>query len=268
MIHEILFPGLGLSFSISKTAFTLFGISVAWYAVLIVLSFIIALFLFYKRDGLYGISKEHLFELMFYILPIAFIGARAYYVLFRMDYYLQNPDQIFNLRGGGLAIYGGIIAGAIVCYVFAKKKKIALGDLLDYIVPALALGQAIGRWGNFINVEAYGTETTSFLRMGIFENGIYQEVHPTFLYESIVDFVLFLFLLFYQKKRKFRGEITYLYLIFYCLARFFIEGIRTDSLMLGNYRISQVLSAIVFVIFCGLFWKKRKEMKKTEYSKQ
>ena len=125
-------------------------------------------------------------------------------------------------------------------------------------------GQAIGRWGNFINVEAYGTETKSLLRMGIYENGSYKEVHPTFLYESIVNFFIFAFLIILQRKRKFSGQITYIYLICYSFARFFIEGIRTDSLMLGPFRISQVLSLVIFVIFCIIYAKKRKRIQKNK----
>lgn len=262
-MNFVTFPALGIQLHISKIAFSIFGINIAWYAILIVFAIILAFILYKKREGLYKICFSDVFDLGLYVIPISFLCARAYYVLFNLEYYMQNPLEIINIKQGGLAIYGGIIGGAITCYCFAKKRKIAFWDLLDYLVPALALGQAIGRWGNFMNIEAYGIETTNFLRMGIWEQGIYKEVHPTFLYESTVDLLLFFFLFFRQKNRKFSGEITYLYLTFYSLARFFIEGLRIDSLMLGNYRISQILSAIIFVVFCSILAKKEKEAKKT-----
>ena len=138
-MNQITFPGLGLQFNISKIAFTIFGVDIAWYAVLIVLAIIIALAIYKKRDGLYGISFETVLELCLYVIPISFICARAYYVVFRLDYFLQDPSQILNIKQGGLAIYGGIIGGTVTCYIFAKKKKIDFSNLLDFIVPALPL---------------------------------------------------------------------------------------------------------------------------------
>ena len=135
---------------------------------------------------MFGIKFEDIIDLLIFLIPISIISARLYYVLFDLNYFIKNPMQIFNIRTGGLAIYGGIIGGIITCIVFCKKRKINILDLLDYLAPALALGQAIGRWGNFANIEAYGVETTLPWRMGIYEANKYVEVHPTFLYESIV----------------------------------------------------------------------------------
>lgn len=262
-MNQITFPGLGIELNISKIACKIFGINITWYAILIVSAIIIALLIYKKQNGLYNIKFQNIIDLSIYLIPISFISARIYYVLFNLNYFLANPLDIINIRQGGLAIYGGIIGGAITSYIFAKKRKIVFLSLLDYIVPALALGQAIGRWGNFFNVEAYGNQTTNILRMGIWEHGIYKEVHPTFLYESIVNVIIFVILIFRQKNRKFSGEITYIYLSLYSFARIFIENLRIDSLMLGNYRISQILSVIIFVVFCGILAKKEKETKKT-----
>src|SRR5574344_1908006 len=238
-MKEVLFNGIGLKLFISNVAFTIFGINVYWYAILITISIILGIFIVYKDDGKYNIKFESILELLVFLIPISFIGARIYYVLFSLDYYFNNPLKMFNIRDGGLAIYGGIIAGFITIIVFCKIKKIKVLDMLDYIAPCLPLGQAIGRWGNFFNVEAYGRITNNFFRMGIFENGLYEEV---------ITLLLFIFLFSIRKKRKYSGEITFLYLAIYSLVRFFIEGLRTDSLMLGCVRISQILSLLVFVI--------------------
>lgn len=138
-MNTVTFPRLGLKFQISKVAFKIFGIPIAWYAVLIVFAFILALYLLKKKDGLYGIKYNSLLTLAIYLIPICFLSARLYYVIFNMNFFMRNPLEILNIRSGGLAIYGGIIGGAITCYVFCKKNKIPLLDLLDYIVPVLAL---------------------------------------------------------------------------------------------------------------------------------
>ena len=143
------FPGLGLEFNISKIALSIFGLNITWYALLIVSAFVIAIIIFKKRDGLYNVKFEQVLELALYVIPISFICARAYYVLFNLDYYLQDISQIFAINKGGLAIYGGIIGGAITCFIFARKKKINFLDLLDYIVPALALRTSYRKMGQF-----------------------------------------------------------------------------------------------------------------------
>lgn len=247
MINEITFPALNLKLHISRIAFSLFGVNIYWYAILITFAMALSIFLMNKDDKKYNINFDDILLLIILTIPIAFIGARIYYVIFNINYYFSNPTKILNIRDGGLAIYGGIIAGTITIIIYCKIKKINILDVLDYVVPYVAMGQAIGRWGNFINVEAYGTETSNFIRMGIIENDIYKEVHPTFLYESIVTFFLFIFLFNIRNKRKYSGQLTYIYLATYSIARFFIEGLRTDSLMLGNIRVSQLVSLIIFI---------------------
>ena len=145
-----------------------------------------------------------------------------------------------------MAIYGGIIAGLITCYVFCKKRNIKLLDILDYLAPSIDIGQAIGRFGNFVNIEAYGIQTDNVLRMGIWENNTYLEVHPTFLYESVCTSAIFIILMLLIRKRKISGEIAYIYLILYSFARFWIEGLRIDSLMFYDFRISQIISIVIF----------------------
>lgn len=233
-------------------AFNLFGIDIYWYAIIITMAFIMGLIILKLNEGKYNIKFDDCLDIFIITFPVSIIGARLYYILFNLQYYLQNPSEILNFRGGGMAIYGGIIAGTISILIITKVKKINFLDMLDYTAPALALGQAIGRWGNFINGEAYGTETNLPWAIRVLENGIYKNVHPTFLYESLATFTIFIVLTKLSKNRGFRGEITYIYIILYSFARFFIEGIRIDSLMLNNIRISQILSLILFVTFCGI----------------
>ena len=248
----ITFPELGIELKLSPIAISILGIDIYWYAILIVGAIILSLFILKQTTKKSEIKYENILELAVYVLPIGFISARLYYVLFNMDYYYRNPIQIFNLKSGGLAIYGGIIGGAITTYIYCKKKQINCMNLLDQIVPVLALSQGIGRWGNFFNIEAYGIETNSILRMRIMENGIYKEVIPTFLYESIADLIIFVILMILNKKRQKTGETTLVYLILYSFVRFFIEEIRIDSLMLYNIKISQLLSLLIFAVSCSI----------------
>lgn len=254
----VTFPLLNLELNINKIAFTVFGVPIYWYAILIVASLALAIFLCKRKDGKYNIKFDDIIDLSIILIPVAFICARLYYVLFNLGSY-TNLASILNIKDGGLAIYGGIIGGTIVIYFFCKKKNIKTLDLLDYIVPYLALGQAIGRWGNFINVEAYGTTTNLLWKMGIqTANGI-EYVHPTFLYESICTFVIFIILTKLSKNRKFSGQIVCVYAILYSFIRFFIEGLRIDSLMLENFRISQIVSVVLFIAFCMIYYKNAKK---------
>ena len=273
-MNTVIFPSINLELNIKRVAFSIFGIDIYWYGIIIALAIMIALLILKLQDGKFGIEFNTILDLAIYLIPISLICARIYYVLFNLQQYTNNPLKIFNLRDGGMAICGGIIGGLITCIIFCKKRKIKILNMLDYIVPVLALGQAIGRWGNFINIEAHGTETNSIFRMGIIENGTYMEVHPTFLYESIITFFLAILLLNIKdsekikkdsKKqliRKYPGQVTFIYLIVYSFARFFIEGIRTDSLMLFNFRISQILSMAIFVVFCLILTYKELKHKK------
>ena len=269
-MKEIIFPGLGLNLNVNSVALNIGNINIYWYAIIIVSAFIIGVLFCKKDDGKYNIKFDNILELMIILIPISIIGARFFYVVFKLDYYIQYPENILNIRDGGLAIYGGIIGATITVIIYCKKKKINILDMTDYLVPYLALGQAIGRWGNFFNTEAHGVETTSVFRMGIIENGRYIEVHPTFLYESICNLIIFLILYILRNKRKYKGQITYLYLALYGIVRAVIEGLRTDSLMLGSFRISQVLSIVLFIIFTiivifkELKYKKEKNKNRNE----
>ncbi len=244
---------------IPRVACEIFGIEIYWYGILIVSAMIIAVIWCRFHDGRFGIKFEDLLDIAIIMLPVAIICARLYYVIFSLDYYKNNPSEIFQIKDGGLAIYGGIIGGLAVISIFSKIKKIKIFDITDYIVPVVALCQSIGRWGNYINIEAYGYETNLPIKMEIIEKGIIKYVHPTFLYESICTFIIFIVLSKLSKNRKFTGEITYLYIICYSFIRFIIEGLRTDSLMLFNWRISQILSLAFFIVFSIiLIYKKNK----------
>ena len=257
------FEGLGLSFNINNVLIDINGIKIYWYAFLIIFSVVIGLILCKKDDGKYNIKFDDILLLFIFLLPISIICARIYFVTFKLDYYISNPLEIFNIQNGGLAIYGGIIGAVITIIVFSKIKKIKILDLLDYLVPYLALGQAIGRWGNFFNGEAHGTATTNILRMGIVEDNEYIQVHPTFLYESICTLIIFIYLYNKKDKRLYPGQLAYTYFFLYGISRAIIESFRTDSLMLGTFRISQILSIILSLIFGGIIvYKKYKRNKK------
>ncbi len=234
---------------INPVAFKLFGLEVRWYGILIAIGAFLAINLAEKmgkrynyKDGLYNLFSS---DLGIFVILLGVIGARLYYVIFQWDYYRENPGEILAIRNGGLAIYGGILAGLLATYIFSRIKKIKFMTILDCLAPAVPLAQAIGRWGNFINGEAHGGPTD--LPWGIMVDGI--KVHPTFLYESLLDFFIFIVLYFFVSKRqKFEGQLFTLYLIIYGCGRFFIEAMRTDSLYFGPFRVSQLLSLILVVI--------------------
>lgn len=255
-MNTITFPGINLSLNIKKIAFTIGNIQIHTYAICIVVAILVAFVLLKKSKKNYNIDFDFSFYTMIYCLIFGIIGARIYYILFNLEYYFFNPLQMFNLRSGGLAIYGGIILGLIVIIIRCKKNNIAIYDFLDYIIPFVAIAQSIGRWGNFFNIEAYGVATTWWLRMGIETISGYKEVHPVFLYESIFTLFLFIILRIKQKNRKFEGEIVLTYLIMYTFVRFFLENLRTDSLMFFSVRISSLVSIIIFVISLILYLKK------------
>ena len=253
MVNEISFPSLNLNFKISRIAFRIFNIPIYWYAIIIVSGIIIALLLCKKSKTKFGIEFDNILEALIFALPIGVICARIYYCIFNLPQYVANPQTVLNIKDGGLAIYGGIIGAGITIVIYCKLKKIDILNFFDCIIPYVAIAQSIGRWGNFVNVEAYGYETTNFFRMQINTIEGIKEVHPTFLYESIVMLGIFILLEFLKKRRKFKGEIIEIYFITYSFARFWIEGIRADSLMLYKFRISQILSIFIFVFFCFNF---------------
>lgn len=268
-MNIVKFPGLNLEFEFSKIAFSIFGISVYKYAICIVVGIVVALILCKLAKEKFDV--EYSFVLENTILAIIFgtIGARLYFVLFNLEYYSKHLAEIFNFRSGGLAIYGGLIFGATAIIINCKIRKKNTLNFLDYIIPYVAIAQCFGRFGNFFNVEAYGYETTSFIRMGIDTVNGYMEVHPTFLYESIATLIIFVILRFVQKKREYKGQVVLWYFLLYSLTRTFIEGLRADSLMLFNFRVSQVLSIIILIlsisiIICRRFCKKMKCSEKEE----
>ena len=268
-METVTFPQIGLTLHLSKIAFKIGNVSIYWYAILIVIAILLAFFMYKKQDGKYGIFFKDILNMGIWVLPIAFIGARLYYVLFRFNYFWNNPLQIMNLQAGGLAIYGGILAGVITLFIYSKRHRMNFLNVLDYIVPGVALGQAIGRWGNFINVEAYGTQSSLWWRMGILKDGELLEVHPTFLYESLGTFLLFGYMVYRGKHRKQSGEVNGIYIMGYAFIIMYIEGLRTDSLYLGSIRISQFISIILFsmMLMLLIFHKKRGRSQKIKFTK-
>ncbi|XVG94891.1 prolipoprotein diacylglyceryl transferase [Eubacteriales bacterium KG127] len=222
-------------------AFSIFGIDAMWYGILISMGFMLAIYMSYMRADKFGIKPDYILDFAIILVPAAIIGARLYYVIFRWDYYQGNIAEIINIRNGGLAIHGGIIFGIIAGALVCKYRKINMLNLADLVFPAVALAQSIGRWGNFFNSEAHGVETD--LPWAVIIEG--RSYHPTFLYESLFCFALFFFLIWMSKRSKFVGQIALLYGILYSAERFFVEGLRTDSLMLGELRIAQVVSVTV-----------------------
>ena len=223
-----------------RVAFSIFGIDVMWYGILMALGMIIGTLLAIKEGKRVGIKEDDILDLAIVAIPSGLIGARLYYVIFNWDYYSQNISQVLNFRGGGMAIHGALIGGILAGYLFSRYKKMSFFKLADTVIIGVPLAQAIGRWGNFINQEAHGGPTN--LPWGIMVNG--EKVHPTFLYESIWNIGIFIFLWIFRKKKQYEGEVIVLYTILYSLGRFFIEGLRTDSLMIGPFRMAQVISLV------------------------
>ena len=260
----ISFPMLGDMRLNPPSYFMLFGHPIYFYGVLIGLGFLLGIAFCAKRAKRFGLKEDDIYDVMIWLIPCSIIGARAYYVLFQLGYYVQHPDEIFALRNGGLAIYGGVIAGALTAYLVCRRKKIPFPAMLDCLAYGLLIGQIIGRWGNFLNREAFGAETQVFCRMGLTDaNGTTIYVHPTFLYESLWNLGVLLFLLWFEKagKRRFDGHCMSLYFLLYGLGRFWIEGLRTDSLYLGGtgIRISQALSLVLVLASLALLIYKHRQ---------
>ena len=235
-------------------AFTIGNIDVRWYGVLIALAMCLGILISMKRANKFGINSDDVLDTVLWMLPMAVIGARMYYVCFNAWQY-NSLYEVINIRSGGLAIHGGLIFAIATIEIVCRKKKIQSLDMLDLFAPVVALGQAIGRWGNFFNGEAHGGPTN--LPWGIIVNGT--KVHPTFLYESIWCLMLFIFLLIISNKRKFKGQIITLYGIIYSIERFAVESLRTDSLMIGPFKQAQVLSLVVIIgcIILYNIWRKK-----------
>lgn len=233
------------------------SLEIRWYSVLILIAFVIGYLLVLKRGQKKGISKAHINDMAFYLVIVCILGARLYYCLFNFDYYKSNLIDILKVWQGGLAIHGGIIAGIVFLLIYTKKYKIKFLEMADIIAPALALGQAIGRWGNFFNQEAYGPATTffelkrlhvpNFVIDGMYINGTVH--HPTFFYESVGCLLIFILIMILRNIKNIKiGQMTGLYFVLYGTLRYYIEALRTDSLMLNSFRVAQIISIIMFVI--------------------
>lgn len=282
MNTTIRFPHLGLTLNPGKS-FTVFGIEIAYYGVIIALGMLAGALVAYREAKKTGQKVDDYIDFTLYTLIAAIIGARIYYVIFEWDYYSAHPLEIFNLRAGGLAIYGGVLASVLTLFIFTKVKKLKFWLMADTAVQGLIIGQIIGRWGNFFNREAFGGYTDSLFAMqlpvseakGITQELIehlvtvdgvsYVQVHPTFLYEGTWNLLLFIGICLYKRHKKFDGEIFAIYLMGYGVGRFIIEGLRTDQLVikaLGGMAASQVLSIILIVLAAAFVIYNRVQLKK------
>ena len=254
---NISFPGIGIdAFQVSPVAFTLFGIEVRWYGIIITTGISLAVLYAFYRSKQEGICEDDLLDMAIFAIPCAIIGARAYYVLTSLKDF-HSFREVIAIWEGGIAIYGAIIAGAITIYGVCRYKKIKVMKAFDMVSPAVMIGQILGRWGNFFNGEAYGAEVLEssplyFIRMGLAPNiksySVMHYFHPTFLYESLWNLVGFIIINSLYKKKKFDGQVFLMYITWYGFGRMFIEGLRTDSLYVGVFRISQVVGFACFVV--------------------
>jgi phosphatidylglycerol---prolipoprotein diacylglyceryl transferase len=253
---------------IDPIAFQLGPLQVHWYGVIIGMGIALGLYLAISESKRLGLHPDTFVDLLVWAIPIAILSARAYYVIFEWDYYSQNPGDIIKVWNGGIAIHGALIGSVITAIVFAKIKGISFWKLADIAAPSIILGQAIGRWGNFMNQEAHGGEVTraflenlylpQFIIDQMYINGAYY--HPTFLYESLWNIAGFALLLILRRKVNLRrGELFLSYVIWYSIGRFFVEGMRTDSLMLTEHlRVAQVISLVLIAVAAALIIYRRK----------
>jgi phosphatidylglycerol:prolipoprotein diacylglycerol transferase len=269
MAEVLSFPGLGLEFEIDRIAMTVAGRPIYWYGVIIALAFLAAASFALMRARAFGLDGDRVMDVVLGSVLAGIVGARIYYVIFRWDSYAENLMSVFYVWEGGIAIYGGIIGGVLAAVFICKWRRVKLLPMLDLAAGSVLLGQAIGRWGNFVNIEVFGGNTTLpwgmtsrtiswYLRENLQELGAIGmtvdpelPVHPTVLYESLWCLLGFVIVARYAGKRKFDGEAGLFYLVWYGLGRFFIEGLRTDSLLLGTMRVSQVL-ALLCVLVAGM----------------
>lgn len=262
----ITFPMLG-GLTIDPPAYIrVLGKDIYFYGILIALGFMLGILFCARNAKRFGLTEDDVYDVIIWLIPLSIIGARLYFVLFRLPEYLADPVRIIAVWEGGLAIYGGVIAGVLTALAVCRRKKISFPAMLDLLIMGLLIGQILGRWGNFMNREAFGGETDIFCRMGLISPGgetIY--VHPTFLYESLWNLGIFIFLCIrlYKGKREFNGEFSLWYFLLYGLGRAWIEGLRTDSLYIGStgLRVSQLLSLILAAVSLCLMIIVRKKLK-------
>lgn len=270
MSKSIAFPNVGIYLDNVGKTISVFGFEIAYYGIIIAIGMMAGIWISTRVAKSVGEDPDMVFDMALIAIICAIIGARIYYVAFQWDNYKDNLLEIFNTRHGGLAIYGGVIGGVLSVWIFSKVKKKNFGQLLDIAGVGLVLGQIIGRWGNFFNREAFGGYTDTLLamrlpvdavrageitaemtqNMEIIDGVQYIQVHPTFLYESLWNIAVLLFLLWYTKRKKFKGEVFMCYLIGYGLGRAWIEGLRTDQLLLPvvGCPVSQLLSIVLVVV--------------------
>lgn len=265
---EISFPHLGIDLPYVPQSFSVFGFRIALYGVIIAIGVLLGFLLADRENARVGGPKDFWWDFSIPAIVFSLLGARTYYVIFMWDYYKEHLNEIWNIRQGGIAIYGAVIGGFFSLLVFCRIKKTSFFKMTDVGVMGLLVGQIIGRWGNFVNREVFGEYTDSLfamripvemvrgadisesIRMHMIEGTNYIQVHPTFLYESVLNLILLLVIFAYRKHKNFDGEILLLYLGGYGIIRFFIEGIRTDQLYIGhtNIAVSQVLGMLLFIV--------------------
>jgi len=284
MDRAINFPNLGIYLEHVGKTFSVFGIEIAYYGVVVVTGMLVGLLIVNAEAKRLQQNAEQYWDIGMIALLSGIVGARIYYVIFDWDNYKNNLLEIFNTRHGGLAIYGGIIGALIAVYIYGRIKKMSFSIILDCVAPGLAIGQVIGRWGNFFNREAFGGYTDNLFAMqlpvsAVRQNEItrqmwdhvrqiggvdYIQVHPTFLYEGIWNIGVFLVLWLFRKHKKFDGEIFLIYLVLYGMGRLWIEGLRTDQLLLPavGIPVSQIVSVVAMVIGIILIIRKKLKLKK------
>ena len=278
---QVAFPGLGLNFSISRVAVFIGPFTIYWYGIIVVTGIALGVFYATWRAGQFGVDKERLNDVFLYAIVAGMLGARAYYVAFSWDYYKLHPEEIIQIWKGGIAFYGGILAAILCGYLLCRRWKLPVVRALDASLGGLLLGQSIGRWGNFVNVEAFGGyfegpwrmvspiidnyfHTRPNLLPGFTSEQVLQmrdiPVHPTFFYESAWTMLGFLFIVWYTRRRSFNGELTLMYFFINGLGRAVIEGLRNDSLTAGSIRVSQILAACMVVLSAVLWLMARKKL--------
>lgn len=253
----ISFPGLGIEINPGR-CLEIGPLTVYFYGIIIATGLLLAVCYALRRCSQFGLKQDDIIDGVLWIVPFAILCARAYYCIFSWQDFADDPISVLYIWNGGIAIYGGVIGAALGVLIHCKIKKMSLGATLDIVALGFLIGQAIGRWGNFFNREAFGAETDTFLRMGLLNTttGEFEYYHPTFLYESLWNAAGFLMLHFLSKKRKYDGQIALGYVAWYGLGRTFIEGLRMDSLYWGPFRVSQLLAAISCAAAVGvLLWQ-------------
>lgn len=290
MDMSIRLPHLGIYLPNVGKTISVFGFDIAYYGITIAIAMIVGISIALHEAKRTGQNQDTYLDLLMLTMLTSVVGARIYYVIFSWDNYKDNLGEILNIRNGGLAIYGGIIAGAITVFIYSKITKMKFLQIADTVCMGLAAGQIIGRWGNFFNREAFGEYTNNLLAMqlpvsAVRKNEItsamwnhvvtiggveYIQVHPTFLYEGLWSFMVLLFLFWFRKRKKFEGELFFCYLAGYGAGRFWIESLRTDQLLLPGIHVpvSQMLSAVLVVVSLSVIICKRRKNRECRYDKR